>query len=386
MVITKAYKTQIYPSDMQKKFILRTLGSCRFVYNHMLNRNITIYKRRKEHMSYIDMQNLLPVMKTYFPWLKEADSQALKFACRQLNDSYNKFFKHLGDFPKFKKKHGRQSYTTTNASAIIWNPRLVKLPCIGSVKTLDKRTLPTNAKVCRATISLDTDGKFYVSVSFKHEVNVKTTPIEDTTTLGLDYQVKGLYIDSNGNTLIYPKWYQDSLIRLRIEQKKLSRMKGSRKGEKKSNRYLKQQAKVSKLQHHISQQRYDYLQKQSTAITKQYDTICIEDLSMQDMMLRVKDTHKRKLRKAANKAYANNGWYMFTRMLIYKEDWQGGRIIKVNKYFKSTQTCSCCGYINKELKDVSIKDWICPKCGVHHNRDDNSAQNIKAEGLRLLAS
>lgn len=386
MEIVAAYKTQIFPKNWQSEFIDNTNGSCRFVYNHMLKRNNSIYKRRKEHLSYYDMQNLLPVMKEYLPWLKEVDSQALKYACKQLNEAYNRFFKHESGFPKYKKKHGRQSYTTTNAKSINWESRRVKLPCLGFVKTRDNRTLPDGAKICRATISKDTDDKYYVSVSFKYEADILPTEVKSDTTIAFDYQVRGLYVDDMGNTLDFPKWYQDNLAKLNTMQRKLSHMNGSKKGETKSNRYIKQKEKISKLQHHISQQRYDFLHKQSTAITKLYDTICIEDLSIKDMMLKVEDTHDRKFRKNVNKAYLNNGWYMFTQMLLYKEERKGGRVVKMGKYFRSTQTCSCCGYMNTLLKDVNIKEWVCPNCNTHHMRDENSAVNIKAEGLRLLAS
>ncbi|MBQ6857206.1 MAG: transposase [Lachnospiraceae bacterium] len=383
MIITKAYKTRIYPTPGQEAKIRKTLGCCRFIYNHMLERNQKLYKRKKKHLSYYDMQNLLPVMKGYLPWLKEADSQALKFACRQLNDAYGKFFRKQGGFPKFKKKRGRQSYTTTAVKQIAWEPGQVKLPCLGEICMKDKRKLPKNCKICRATVSLDPDGRYYVSVSFQYEELVPDRPVAESSTIGLDYQVGCLYVDSSGNRKSFPHWYQDSLMKLAREQKNLSRKQGSRKGEKRSGRYKKQLKKVAALQSKISRQRQDLLQKTSTQITNSYSVICIEDLSIKDMM-NITGPFTKRQKKWIRMAVLNTGWYGFTQMLVYKQKYSGGKVIKAGKYFKSSQTCSCCGSVNPDVKDLSVRTWTCPECGSKHDRDINAAKNIKSEGLRIL--
>jgi len=387
MVINRAIKVRIYPSKEQKLFMDNTLGACRYIYNKMLARNNKIYKRRKEHLTYNQMQNLLPVMKTYLHWLKEVDSQGLKYACRNLDNAYKRFFKHESDYPRFKSKRGRQSYVTTNTNTIKYlndDKNHISLPCLGIIKCRGKRKLPDDYKICNATISKETDGKYYCSICYKYETDIKPQILTEPKTIGLDFQIHGLYVDSNRRTLDFPKWYQDNLKRLARMQKFVARKHGSRKGEIKSNNFRKQQAKIAKLQHHIANQRLNFLHQQSNAIAKHYLAVCIEDLSVKEMMLRVEDTHDRKLRRGTNKAYSNNGWYMFTKMLDYKLKQSGGQLIKVDKYFKSSLTCHCCGAINPITKDVQVKIWKCSNCNSILDRDNNAAINIKNEGMRIL--
>lgn len=385
MKIIKAYKTRIYPTSEQEERIKKTMDCCRYIYNHMLARNQKIYERRKEHLTYNQMQNLLPEMKNYQPWLREADSQALKYACRQLDDAYKRFFQKQGNFPRFKKKRGRKSYTTTNIRQMEWMPGKVKVPCLGYVKTRDNRVLPAEYKFCRTTISQEPDGRYYVSMSFEYDETIPEKPVTEERTIGLDYNVSCLYVDDKGNCNPFPHWYQDSLKKLALEQRKLSRMQGSKKGEKKSHRYLKQLKKINRLHAKVSRQRQDYLQKVSTLITKAYTTVCIEDLSVKEMQEAVKKL-KRRDRKRIDRAYANNGWYSFTQMLCYKENYSGGRVVKIGKYSKSSQTCHTCGCVNPDVKDLKVRKWVCPQCGTVHDRDKNAARNIKAEGLKMLQS
>lgn len=168
MVLNRAIKMQIYPNDEQKYKIDVTLSHCRYIYNKMLERNNKAYKRRKEHLNCYVMQNLLPGMKKYLPWLKEADSQALQHACRQLSNAFDRFFNKAGGYPKFHNKKGKQSYTTTNARTICIDSYKAKLPCLGWFRTSDNRV--PEGKICYATISCDIDGKYYVSITYKRKI------------------------------------------------------------------------------------------------------------------------------------------------------------------------------------------------------------------------
>lgn len=376
MEIIRALKMRIYPSNEQKVKIDKTLGSCRFVYNHMLARNQKVYERRKEHLSYNEMQNLLPVMKSYLPWLKDADSQALKHACRQLNTAYDRFFKKKSDFPKFhNKRMNRQAYTTTNKCQITYDAenREVKLPFLGWMRCSGNRIL-VNPDFKYATVSRQ-NGKYYVSITYSIEKTVHPVAVSENQALGLDYKSDGLYVDSDGNIAGMPKWFRDSQVKLKKEQRKLRNKVGSQKGETKSHGYLKQLQKVRNLHEHVANQRLDYLRKKSTRLANKYDAILIEDLNMKAI---------------ANKGFGNgkatldNGWGMFTKMLDYKLKERGKCLQKIDKWYPSSQTCSVCGCVNENLKDLSIRKWICPHCGAEHNRDVNAALNIKQEGLRLL--
>ncbi len=379
MEIIQAIKFRIYPNKEQQYIINCTLGCCRYIYNHMLDRNIKAYKRRGEHLSYITMQNLLPKMKKYLPWLKEVDSQALKYACRQLDTAYKKFFKHEAGFPKFHKKSGRQAYTTTNATTIYLHDKSIKIPVVGLLKARGIRPLPDNAKICYATVSLEPDGKYYISVTYKYQAEeppVAPKDINNLKFLGLDYKSDGLYMDSEFRTADMPHWYRKSQAKLAREQRKLSRKQGSRKGEKKSYGWKKQHKKVARLHRKIAHQREDFLHKLSKTLADTYDVIAIENINMKTI---------------SNKGFGNgkatmdNGYGKFTTFLKQKLDRQRKQLIKVDKWYPSSQICSCCGYRNKELKNLQIRKWECPRCGVKHDRDHNAAVNIRNEAIRLLA-
>lgn len=376
MEIIKALKMRIYPDDSQKAKIDKTIGSCRFIYNQMLDRNIKAYSRRKEHLTYNNMQNLLPIMKDYLPWLKEADSQALKYACRQVDLAYKNFFAKRAKSPKFKsKKKSKASYTTTNKKCIDYIPaeQMVKLPFLGWMKCSDKRVLK-DCDFKYATISKVND-KYYVSITYSIEKDIKPITINENQVVGLDYKSDGLYADNNGFIVNMPHYFRQAQAKLKSEQRKLRLKQGFKKGQMQSNRYKKQLLKVAKLQEHIANQRKDFLHKLSAKLSKDYDTICIEDLNMMSL---------------SNKGFGNgkatldNAWGMFTVMLDYKLQEQGKQLVKIDKFYPSSQTCSICGCVNKEVKNLSVRKWECPNCGATHERDTNAAVNIRNEGLRLL--
>lgn len=322
MTITHARKMRIYPTDEQKQKIDTTLNCCRFIYNRMIERNRKVYNRRKEHLNYYAMQNLLPKMKEYLPWLKEADSQALKYSCRQVNTAYDKFFKKLAGFPHYHSKKGRQAYTTTDKKHISVASHKVLLPCLGWVRSSDKRDWDDSCHICYATVNREPDGRYYVSVTYKTEIpDIDFTPDMDNI-LGFDYKSDGLYMDSDGHLADMPKYYRKTQKQLKKLQRQLSKRKGYRKGEKPSNSFKKLMKHINKLYSHIANQRKDFLQKLSTEIANRYDGVSIEDLN---------------LRAMANKGFGNgkatndNGYGMFVTMLNYKLKERGKPLIKIDK-------------------------------------------------------
>ncbi len=369
MTINKATKGRLYPNKKQQQKIETTLGCCRYIYNEMLTRNQKVYRRRGEHLNYNAMQNLLPVMKKYKPWLKDADSRALQYACRQVDTAYQKFFIHKSGFPKFHKKRGRQSYTTTNMTAVAFSHNKVKLPILGWIKCHGLINLPDNSKLCMATISREPNGEYYVSISYKYEANV--IPTTGTNTIGLDYKSNGLYTDSNGYTVGMPHFFRENQAKLVRLQRQLSRKVGSRKGERKSSGWRKQHRRITKLQSHIADQRKDFLHKLSKELADGYDIIAIEDLDMRSM---------------SNKGFGNgkatmdNGYGAFTTMLEYKLRYQGRQLIKISRWYPSSQLCSFCG--NRQKIPLSTRIYRCEHCGNTMDRDYNAAINIKNEALR----
>ena len=375
--MNKAIKYRLYPTSDQEVMFVKTFGCCRKVYNLMLEDKIASYKETKS------FGKQTPAMyKMEYPFLKEVDSLAL--ANVQLNlqgalkNCFDKKRKKKCSFPKFKSsKHSRKSYTTNNQNGTvsIIDSRYIKLPKIGNVKAVIHREPKADWVIKSATISQDSDGKYYVSILFEFDREIKQVHISDNV-IGLDYASDGLYVDDKGNIGSNHKYYCESHNKLAKEQRKLSRKIGSKKNSTKSNNYLKQLRKVNKVYKHIANQRLDNLHKKSTEIANQYDIVCAESLNMRSM---------------ANKGFGNgkatldNGYGMFLNMLEYKLAEKGKYFVKVDKWFPSSQLCHCCGQIHKEMKDLTIRTMRCD-CGLVISRDQNAAINIKNEGLRILNS
>ena len=370
--MNKAIKYRVYPSDEQAVMFVKTFGCCRKVWNLMLSDKIAYYKSTGKILLTTPAQ-----YKKDYTFLKEVDSLALANVQMNLQSSYKAFFdkkrKKRNGFPKFKSaKHSRKSYTTNNQKgtvAIIGNT--IKLPKIGKVKAVIHRKPEADWTIKSATVSQESDGAFYISILFEFEKNIVQVAKSDNV-IGLDYKSDGLYMDSNGNIGSNHKYYRESHEKLAKEQRRLSRKTGSKKNQPKSKNYLKQLKKVNKIHRHITNQRIDNLHKLSTEIANQYDVVCVESLDMKAM---------------SNKGFGNgkatldNGYGIFLNMLEYKLSDRGKYFIKVDKWYPSSQICSCCG----SQKKITLADRIYKcSCGLEIDRDYNAAINIKNEGLRLL--
>ena len=374
--MNKAIKYRVYPTTEQSVMFAKTFGCCRKVYNLMLSDKIDGYKATGKFPTVTPAK-----YKDEYPYLREVDSLAL--ANKQMDlqaafrNTFSKSRKKNNGFPRFKSaKHSRKSYTTNNQHgtiAIIDN-KYIKLPKIGKVKAVIHRISDDSWDIKSATVSQESDGKYYISILFEFE-NVANFYVADkTNAIGLDYASAGLYVDSNGDKGTNHKYYRESHDKLAKAQRRLSRMQGSKKHEAKSNNYIKQLRKVNKIHRHIANQRLDNLHKLSTEIANRYDVVCVETLNMRSM---------------SNKGFGNgkatldNGYGMFLSMLEYKLSDRNKYIIKVDKWFPSSQICHCCGMIHPEMKDLAIRKMICD-CGLSISRDQNAAINILNEGLRLL--
>ena len=373
----KAIKYRIYPTTEQNIMFSKTFGCCRKVYNLMLSDKIEGYKATGKFPTVTPAK-----YKTDYPYLKEVESLAL--ANKQLDlqaafrNPFSKSRKKKNRFPRFKSaKHSRKSYTTNNQKgtvAIIDN-RYIKLPKVGKVKAVIHRIPDDDWNIKSATVSQESDGKYYVSVLFEFDKAHNTYIADKTNAIGLDYASDGLYVDSNGNVGTNHKYYRESHDKLAKAQRKLSRMQGSKKHEDKSNNYIKQLRKVNKIHRHIANQRLDNLHKISTEIANQYDVVCVESINMRSM---------------SNKGFGNgkatldNGYGMFLSMLEYKLSDRNKYLVKVDKWFPSSQICHCCGALHPEMKELANRKMICD-CGLTINRDENAAINILNEGLRLLS-
>ena len=375
--MNKAIKYRVYPTTEQSIMFAKTFGCCRKVYNLMLSDKIEGYKATGKFPTVTPAK-----YKNDYPYLREVDSLALANKQMDLQEAFRNTFsksrRKKNGFPKFKSaKHSRKSYTTNNQKgtvAIIDN-KCIKLPKIGKVKAVIHRIPDSDWIVKSATVSQESDGKYYISVLFEFENIVNPYVADKTNAIGLDYASDGLYVDSNGNTGTNHKYYRESHDKLAKAQRKLSRMQGSKKYEVKSNNYIKQLRKVNKIHRHIANQRLDNLHKISTKIANSYDVVCVESLNMRSMA-----NHG----FGNGKATLDNGYGMFLSMLEYKLSDRNKYLVKVDKWFPSSQRCHCCGKIHPEMKSLQTRTIKCD-CGLTMSRDQNAAINILHEGLRLLA-
>ncbi|WP_413376619.1 IS200/IS605 family element RNA-guided endonuclease TnpB [Alkalihalobacillus sp. 1P02AB] len=376
MLVNKAFKFRIYPSKEQETLIVKTIGCSRFVFNHFLAEWNHTHKETGKGLTYQACSSQLPQLKKKWTWLKEVDSIAIQSSLKNLADAYSRFFQKQNQAPRFKSKNNPvQSYTTkhTNGNIAIVDHK-IKLPKLGLVKFAKSREV--EGRILNATIRRNPSGKYFVSILAEVEVE----PMKKTkTSIGLDLGITDFAILSDGRKVDNHQFTSKMEKKLKREQRKLSRraLRAKKKGVQllDAKNYQKQKVKVARLHERVLNQRDDFLNKLSTEIIKNHDIVCIEDLNTKGMLR----NHK------LAKSISDVSWSAFVTKLEYKAKWSDKTIMKVSRWFPSSQICSCCGH-QEGKKSLEIRVWTCPACHQHHDRDINASRNLLAEGLRILAS
>jgi len=378
--MNKAYKFRLYPTNEQKEYFMKCFGCCRFIYNIMLEDKINYYEAEKKMLL-----NTPAMYKNRYEWLKEVDSLALANVQMALEKAYKNFFRNQGvGYPKFKSKHhSRASYTTNNQKGTVWiQDNQLKVPKLKStIKVKQHRVISTNETIKSATISKTKTGKFYVSILVTYEKSIRALKcmeqlldhisekphgLEPIHIIGLDFSMKELYVANNGEKASYPRYYRQSLKKLKREQRKLSFC------EKRSRNREKQRLRVAKIHEKITNQRKDFQHKQSRQITNIYDVVVVESLDL------------KAISKTFGQGVGDNGYRTFVDFLNYKLKEEGKQLVKIDKWYPSSKTCSQCGVIKPSL-GLSTRTYDCA-CGYTEDRDINAGINIRREGIRMLLS
>ena len=364
----RAIKYELNPTSTQKTLIKQACGCCRKVYNTMLDRKISEYKDGKKKVSTYDLIKELVPLKKEMPYLKDAPSQALQQSVMNMGNAFEQFFKRGNKgFPKFKRKGVKDSFRIPSACFIDYDNWTIKTAKIGTIRFFKGHNKQINGKIKSYTITYTPTDRYFISVLYE---TADRSKLNNNKSVGIDVGIKDFAILSDGKVFENQKHLKSNLRKLRILQRTVSRRyQRGKKREEQSNNWKKAVKQVAKLYEHIAFQRHDYLHKVSTWIAQNYSTVCVETLNVKGMM---KNNH-------LAQAISDCGWGMFIDMLEYKCD----NLVKIDKWFASSQTCSECGYKEETVKNLNVREWTCPVCGTHHDRDLNAARNIEREGLSL---
>jgi putative transposase len=362
----KAYSYRFYPTSDQESLLRRTLGCVRLVYNRALAERTSAWYERQERIGYSETSSMLTGWKREeeLQFLNEVSCVPLQQCLRHLQTAYVNFFSGRAKYPNFKKKRNGGSAEFTK-SAFKWKDGEIFLAkCVEPLNIRWSRQLPVGAEPSTVTVRLNPSGQWYISVRFDDPRDLKLQPVPGA--VGLDAGITSLVTLSTGEKLANPKHFNKHYKRLKRAQKALSRKeKGSRNRERARRR-------VARIQQQISNSRKDHLHKLTTRLIRENQTIVVESLAVKNMVKNPK----------LARAISDAGWGEIVRQLEYKSEWYGRTLVKIDRWFPSSKRCGNCGHVVEKLPLV-VREWDCPKCGSHHDRDVNASKNILAAGLAV---
>ena len=361
----RAYQYRFYPTEKQRVILAQTFGCCRFVYNWGLSTRKTAYFQEGKSLYYNDLATMLPDLKKQYPWLANVSSVPLQQTLRHLDRAFVNFFEGRAEYPTFKKKHRDQSATYAS-NAFVWDGKAITLAKMDAPLEIRwHRRLPKGSKPSSVTIAKDSAGRYFISILVEEHIKpLAVTP----KTVGLDLGIKSMVALSTGESVGNPRYFAK-------DEKKLAKAQRRHAKKKKGSRNRKKaQVRVAKIHARIADRRRDYQHQLSTCIIHENQVICVESLAVKNMM----QNH------CLAKAISDVGWGEFVRQLEYKSQWYGRQLVKIDRFYPSSKTCSHCGYVLADLP-LDIREWVCPDCGTYHDRDTNAAKNILAAGLAAAA-
>jgi putative transposase len=360
MIIHKAYKYRIYPNKEQQVLLEKHFGSARWLYNYALDKKIKHYQKTKKGISRFELQKDIPMLKKAeeTKWLKEINSQSLQYSLMCLDNAFTKFFRDKKGFPKFKNKHGKQSFTCPQNFQVV-NNKLLLPKFKQGIKIVIDRDIQGKPLLC--TVSKTKTNKYFVSVVTEQVIKVKQKKINKKTAIGIDLGIKDFLVLSDSRKIDNPRVTKKYEANLAKEQRRLSRKK------KGSKNREKQKLRVARVYEKIRNSRSYFIHKVTRQLVNesQVNTFCLEDLNISGMLR----NHK------LAKAISDVSWSEFLRQLTYKSAWAGKNIIQIGRFEASSKTCSDCGTTNS-LLTLKDRNWVCGECGCKHDRDINAAINI----------
>ena len=361
----QAYKYRIYPGQEQIGLLMKHIHACRFVYNHSLEQRIRVYGQEGRTLSCFELNKQLPSLKEEHPWLQEVNSQSLQSANQNLDNAFTRFFRKLADFPQFKsKKNPVQSFQIPQHYGVDFEQGWIKLPRISRIRSVFHRTF--TGKMKTATVSVTSTGKWFVSILVDDGIPApEPPPFSSDTTLGIDVGLTDFATLSTGEKIANPRRLKRSMRHLKVLQRRASQKQKGSKNRKKAVR------KLARCHETIANQRNDFLHKLSFRVVSENQAIVVESLNVDGMMKN----------NCLAQSIADVSWSTFFTMLDYKCRRFGKTLLKIGRFEPSTKICHHCGHYNTTIT-LSDRDWLCPDCGLHHDRDINAAMDIKKFGLR----
>jgi len=362
----KAYSYRFYPNPEQESLLRRTLGCVRLVYNKALHARTQAWYDRQERIGYTQTSNMLTSWKKNeeLHFLNEVSCVPLQQGLRHLQTAFTNFFAGRTKYPNFKKKHQGGSAEFTKSAFKFKNGQIYLAKCLDPLPVRWSRQIPVGCQPSTVTVRLHPDGRWHLSIRFDDPA-IQLLPVTDKS-IGIDLGISSLVITSNGYKFANPQHFKKNYRRLRQAQKSLSRKHIGSKNREKAR------VKVAKIHGKIADSRKDYLHKLTTQLVRENQTIVVEDLAVKNLV---------KNSKLAQ-AISDVSWGEITRQLAYKCRWYGRNYIEIDRWFPSSKQCSNCGYVVEKLP-LSVREWFCPDCGEHHDRDINASKNILAAGLAV---